>query len=130
MIRPYNPGCKLMAHTDGDVYPIIPDYIEMGLDILSPVQPYVAEMAHDRLKAQFGDRLSFHSGIDIQHVMPFGTPAEVRAEAARSIRTLGMGGGYIIAPAHYLQPDVPPENVIALRDAVLERGCYPLAGAL
>jgi uroporphyrinogen decarboxylase len=126
MAHQFNPQCKLIAHTDGDVYPIIPDYIEMGLDMLNPVQPYVAEMDHERLKQEFGDRLSFHGGIDIQHVLPFGTSEEVRAEAIKTMRALGKGGGYILAPTHYVQPDVPPENVGALRDAVMEAGRYPL----
>jgi uroporphyrinogen decarboxylase len=124
----YNPNIKLMTHTDGDVYPIMPDLIEMGLDVLNPVQPYVKEMEHDKLKQEFGNRLSFHAGIDIQNVMPFGTPEEVEAEAIKTMQALGKGGGYILAPTHYLQPDVPPENVIALRDAVLEFGQYPLNG--
>jgi uroporphyrinogen decarboxylase len=123
----YNPDMKLMAHTDGDVYPIIPDYIAMGLDILNPVQPYVAEMEHDKLKREFGDRLSFHAGMDIQNVLPFGSPEEVRAEVRKVIKALGPGGGYILAPTHYVQPDVPAENILAMRDAVLEFGRYPLA---
>jgi uroporphyrinogen decarboxylase len=127
LLARYNPGAKIMAHTDGDIYPILPDYLEIGLDVLNPVQPYVAEMDHERLKAEFGDRLSFHGGIDIQHVMPFGTPDEVTAEAIKTMRALGPGGGYILAPTHYLQPDVPPENIVALRDAVLAHGRYPLA---
>jgi uroporphyrinogen decarboxylase len=122
----YNPNGKLMAHTDGDVYPLIPDYIEMGLDVLNPVQPYVAEMEHDKLKHEFGGRLAFHGGIDLQKVLPFGTPEQVRAEAVKVMRDLGSGGGYILAPTHYLLPDVPPQNVIALRDAVMECGGYPL----
>jgi len=126
LIDQVNPKIKIMAHTDGDVYPIIPDYIEMGLDVLNPVQPYVAEMEHDKLKAEFGDRLSFHAAIDIQRIMPFGTPEEVKAEAIKAMQTLGPGGGYILAPTHYLQADVPPENIIALRDAVLVHGHYPL----
>ncbi len=127
MAHQFNPKCKLIAHTDGDVYPIIPDYIEMGLDMLNPVQPYVAEMDHERLKHEFGDRLSFHGGIDIQRALPFGTPEEVRAEAIKTMRALGKGGGYILAPTHYVQPDVPPENMVVLRDAVMEAGRYPLA---
>jgi uroporphyrinogen decarboxylase len=127
LFHQYNPNGKLMAHTDGDVYPLIPDYIEMGLDILNPVQPYVAEMEHARLKREFGDRLSFHGGMDLQNVMPFGTPDEVRREAIKVMHALGSGGGLILAPTHYLLPDVPPENVLALRDAVLECGHYPLA---
>jgi len=126
LINQFNPDIKIIAHTDGDVYPLIPDYIEMGLDVLNPVQPYVAEMEHDKLKTEFGDRLSFHAAIDIQKVMPFGTPEEVKAEAIKTIKALGPGGGYILAPTHYLQADVPPENIIALRDAVLEYGIYPL----
>jgi uroporphyrinogen decarboxylase len=124
LFQQYNPGGKLMAHTDGDVYPFIPDYIEMGLDVLNPVQPYVAEMEHEKLKREFGARLAFHGGIDLQKVLPFGTPEQVRAEAIKVMRALGPGGGYILAPTHYLLPDVPPQNVIALRDAVLEHGRY------
>jgi len=126
LINQYNPDIKLMAHTDGDVYPIIPDYIEMGLDVLNPVQPYVDEMEHDKLKEEFGDHLSFHAGIDIQNVMPNGTIEEVKNEAIKTMQALGPGGGYILAPSHYIQSDVPPENIIALRDAVLKYGKYPL----
>lgn len=126
LINNTNPGIKIIAHTDGDVYPLIPDYIDMGLDVLNPVQPYVAEMEHDKLKAEFGDSLSFHAAIDIQRIMPFGTPEDVKAEAVKTMAALGHGGGYILAPTHYLQADVPPENILALRDAVLESGNYPL----
>ncbi len=122
----YNPNGKMMAHTDGDVYPFIPDYIEMGLDVLNPVQPNVAEMEHEIIKREFGEQLSFHGGIDLQYVMPFGTTDEVRTEVHKTIQALGPGGGYILAPTHYLLPDVPPENILALRDAVLQYGNYPL----
>lgn len=122
----YNPNGKIKAHTDGNVYPILEDYLDMGLDILNPVQPYVAQMDHNRIKKEYGDRLSFHGGIDIQAVLPFGKPDEVRAEAKKVMEALGPGGGYILAPTHYLLGDVPPENIIALRDAVLECGPYPL----
>jgi uroporphyrinogen decarboxylase len=126
LFQTYNPQGKLMAHTDGDVYPIIPDYCEMGLDVLNPVQPYVAEMEHERLKCEFGDRLSFHGGIDLQRVLPYGTPEEVRLEAIKIMGQLGPFGGYILAPTHYVLPDVPPENILALRDAVINYGRYPL----
>ena len=98
----------------------------MGLDVLNPVQPYVAQMDHSRIKMEYGDRLSFHGGMDIQEVLPFGSPDDVKAEARKVMRDLGPGGGYILAPTHYLLPDVPPENVVALRDTVLEFGKYPL----
>lgn len=128
MFHQYNSHGKLMAHTDGDVYPLIPDYIEMGLDVLNPVQPYVAEMDHGRLKQEYGNRLSFHGGMDLQRVLPFGQPEEVCGEAIKVMQALGPGGGLILAPTHYLLPDVPPENVIALRDTVLQYGRYPLKG--
>jgi uroporphyrinogen decarboxylase len=126
MLDEINPEIQIMGHTDGDVYPIIPDYIEVGLNILNPVQPYVAEMDHDRLKREFGGKLSFHGGIDLQRVMPFGTVEEVTAEAIKVMRVLGGSGGYILSPTHYLLADVPPENILALRDAVLTYGHYPL----
>jgi len=122
----YNPDGKIKAHTDGNVYPLIEDYIEMGLDILNPVQPYVAQMDHGRVKREFGDRLSFHGGMDIQDVLPFGSPEDVKREARKVMRILGPRGGYILAPTHYVLPDVPPENIMALRDTVLEFGRYPL----
>ena len=122
----YNPNGKIKAHTDGNVYPLLDDYVEMGLDILNPVQPYVAQMDHQHIKEVYGDRLAFHGGIDIQDVLPFGTPGDVEAEAKKVIRALGRGGGYILAPTHYVLPDVPPENIIALRDTVLKFGKYPL----
>lgn len=126
LLEIYNPSAKMKAHTDGDVYPIIPDYIEMGLDVLNPVQPFVAEMDHARLKQEFGAQLSFHGGIDIQHTLPYGTQEEVRSHARHAIASLAPGGGYILAPTHYLLPDVPPENILTLRDVVMESGRYPL----
>ena len=122
----YNPNGKIKAHTDGNIYPLLDDYVEIGLDILNPVQPYVAQMDHQRIKAEYGNRLSFHGGIDIQGVLPFGTPEEVKIEAKKVIQALGPGGGYILAPTHYVLRDVPPENIIALRDAVLTFGKYPV----
>lgn len=127
MLGEINPSCKIKAHSDGDVYPIIKDYIEMGLDILNPVQPYVAEMDHMHIKKEYGSHLSFHGGIDIQRVLPFGSTEDVVLEGKKTMAALGQGGGYILAPTHYVQADVPPENIIALRDAVLEYGRYPLS---
>jgi uroporphyrinogen decarboxylase len=121
-----NPQGRLMTHTDGDIYPLIEDYIRAGIDILNPVQPNVAEMDHARLKREFGNRLAFHGGIDVQGTMPFGTPGDVAAEVRQRLRDLAPGGGYILAPSHNLQADVPPENVVALRDAVHEYGEYPI----
>jgi uroporphyrinogen decarboxylase len=110
-------GGRVLFHSCGAIGPFIPDLIELGVDVLDPIQPATPEMAPERLKAQYGDRLSFHGGIDMQKLLPFGTPEQVRAEAKRYCEVLGRGGGYILGPAHFFQPDVPPENVLAVYPA-------------
>lgn len=122
----HNPNGKIMTHTDGDVSLLIGDYIEAGVDILNCVQPNAGNMDHRRIKEKYGKILSFHGGVDVQYVMPFGTPEEVFSEVKKRIKLLGSGGGFILAPSHNLQHDVPPENIIALRDAVREFGQYPI----
>ena len=98
----------------------------MGLDVLDPIQPRAVGMEPEGLKRDFGKQLVFHGGIDIQHTLPFGTPDEVRAEVQRYIQILGPGGGYIVAPAHNVQNDVPAANLVARRDAVVNEGVYPI----
>lgn len=122
-----NPDGKLMLHSCGNVRPFIPYWIEMGLDVLDPIQPRAAGMEPEGIKRDFGQKLVFHGGIDIQHTLPFGTPEEVSAEVQRYIQILGPGGGYIVAPAHNVQNDVPPANLIAIRDTILKHGTYPIA---
>jgi len=107
-------GARVMYHSCGMIRSFMPDLIAMGVDILDPIQPVTEEMTPERLKADFGSQLAFHGGIDTQALLPFGTPDEVTAEARRYCETLGAGGGYILAPAHLFQPDVPPENVLAV----------------
>ena len=111
-------GAKVLYHSCGQIRPFIPELIALGVDALDPIQPVGLEMAPERLKADFGDRLTFHGGIDMQRLLPHGSPAEVRAEVRRYCETLGRGGGYILGPAHLFQPDVPPENVLAVYEAV------------
>ena len=109
---------KIMYHSCGAIYPFIAAFIDdMGIDVLNPLQPRAAGMDMARIKAEFGDRLSFHGAIDIQHTLPYGTPAEVQAEVRERCRVLGRGGGYICASAHYIQADTPLENVIAMYTA-------------
>ena len=103
-----------MYHSCGNIRPFIPDLIQLGVDILDPIQPVGAEMQPERLRADFGTRLCFHGGIDMQHLLPLGTAEEVRAEVHRYGQTLGADGGYISVPAHLFQPDVPPENILAV----------------
>ncbi|MCX7428707.1 MAG: hypothetical protein NTW96_24155 [Planctomycetia bacterium] len=107
-------GAKVLYHSCGSIVPFIPELIRLGVDVLDPIQPVGSEMSPERLKADFGDRLCFHGGIDMQHLLPHGTPGEVAAEVRRYCETLGRDGGYILGPAHFFQPDVPPENILAV----------------
>jgi uroporphyrinogen decarboxylase len=116
---------KVFFHTDGDVFPLIPDFIEMGVDILNPVQTSAGKMSDlHELKKQFGKNIIFCGAIDTHRILPFGTPDEVRAEVKRVIEILGAGGGYMLAPVHIIMPDVPPENILAMVDAAVEFGTY------
>ena len=118
---------KVFFHTDGDVFPLIEDFIEMGVDILNPIQTSAGKMSDlAGLKKQFGKNIVFCGGIDTQRILPTGTPAEVRQEVHRVINILGPGGGYMVSSVHTVMNDVPPENVLALVDAVEEFGQYPL----
>jgi uroporphyrinogen decarboxylase len=120
-------GAKLYCHTDGAVYPLIPDLIEIGVDALNPIEVSAVGMGDTRmLKAEFGKKLTFGGAIDTRRVLPFGTPEEVREEVRRRIHDLAPGGGYVVSPVHNIQPDVPPENVVAMYDAAYDLGHYPL----
>jgi uroporphyrinogen decarboxylase len=102
------------------------DLIEIGVDILHPVQVSAKDMEPGELKAQFGDRLCFCGGIDTQQVLPHGTREEVQEEVQRRIQELAPGGGYLLAAVHAIQPDVPPENVCTMFEAALAHGRYPI----
>ena len=117
-LKSANPQIKVAYHSDGNIYPIIPDLIEIGLDVLNPIQP--ASMDPAQLKREFGDRLCFWGSIDEQHTLPFGTPAAVRNEVRERLRTLGKNGGLIIGPTHHVQLDTPLENFWAMARTVTE----------
>jgi uroporphyrinogen decarboxylase len=112
---------EIFFHTDGAVADLIPELIDVGVTILDPVQPSARGMDFATLKRKFGDRLTFHGGIDVQQVLPFATPEEVRAEVRRAMTILGEGGGYILAPTHNIQPDTPLENILAMYEEALGR---------
>ena len=115
----------LFFHCCGAIRDIIPDLIEVGVDALNPVQVAAAGMDSAGLKRDFGDALSFWGGgVDTQRVLPLGTPAEVRDEVRRRIDDLAPGGGFVFAAVHNIQGDVPPENILAMRQAVAECGAY------
>jgi uroporphyrinogen decarboxylase len=116
---------KIFYHSDGNVVELLDDFIENGLDVLNPVQ--VSAIGDVKaMKRDFGDRLSFWGGIDTQKVMPYGTPGEVANEVRERILELGKGGGYVLSSVHAIQPDVPPENIVAMADACRMHGKYPL----
>ena len=122
-----NPALKIAFHSDGNIFPIIPDLIDVGLDILNPIQPKSMDPAE--VKRRFGDKLTFWGTVDIQEVMPFGSVDDVIQEVKLRIRTVGKGGGLIIAPAHNIQPEVPIANMLAFYETVKTYGRYPLADA-
>jgi uroporphyrinogen decarboxylase len=115
-LRRINPHVKIAYHSDGLISPIIPDLIEIGLDVLNPVQPACMDPA--RLKRDYGDKLSFWGSLDEQHTLPFGTPADVRREVLTRLDTIGKGGGLIIGPTHFVQLDTPMENFRAMIDTI------------
>jgi uroporphyrinogen decarboxylase len=122
-----NTSWKLFFHCCGAIYPIIPTLIDIGIDILNPVQTTAVGMEPARLKAEFGDRLTFWGGgIDTQTVLPFGTPGEVRAQVRERIHIFAPGGGFVFNPIHNIQEKVPIENLIAMYEAVRDYGQYPL----
>lgn len=104
----------VMYHTDGAAYKIIPELIEMGVNVLNPLQPGVKGMEFDRLKSEFGDKLCFHGGIDIVKTLPTGTEEDVRHEVRENIQTLGKEGGYIMASSHHIQAGTPLKNIFAM----------------
>lgn len=123
-LRRLNPNIKFAFHTDGYNIPIIPDLIEVGVNILNPVQP--RSMDPGELKRRFGDKLSFWGTIDNQHTMPFGSVENVVNETKLRLKTVAPGGGLILGPAHNVQPQVPIENIMAFYDTARRYGRYPI----
>lgn len=105
----------MMQHSCGSIRPVIGDMVELGLNILDPVQTAAADMEPEGLKREFGDVLTFHGGVNTEGTLPFGTPDEVYEETKHLMSVLGGGGGgYIVCASQYLQHDIPVENVIAM----------------
>jgi uroporphyrinogen decarboxylase len=115
-----NPDVKVAWHTCGSILPFIPRFIELGLDILNPIQPLAKGMDPQWLKDTYGDKLTFFGGICVQELLPKGTPETIKAEVKRRNAILGKGGGYLMAPAHNIQVDTPLENIFAMFEAVQE----------
>ena len=118
--RTVNPNIKIAWHSCGSIAPIILDFIDIGLDILNPLQPLAKDMTPELLSREFGKDLMFFGGIDVQDLLPNGTPQKIKDEIKRRIEILGKHGRYIVAPAHNVQDDTPVENVLAMFEAVRE----------
>ena len=114
-------NAKIVFHLCGAAREFIPDLIDIGADAVNPVQTAARGMDPEALKRDFGDHIAFWGGVDTQHVLPFGTPAEVRQEVRRCINTLGPSG-YVLASCHNIQAGVPPENIEAMFAAAAELG--------
>lgn len=109
-------------HSDGNIRDVIPDLIEVGVNVLNPVQPECMDPSD--IKKKYGNKLSFWGTIGTQTTMPFGTPEDVKKEVKKRIETVGYDGGLVLAPTHILEPDVPVDNILAFFDAVSEFGYY------
>ncbi len=125
-LKGLNPRLKIAYHTDGTVWPIIPDLIEIGLDVLNPIQPACMDPAE--LKQRYGANLCFWGSLDEQYTLPFGTPTDVAAEVCRRLQTIGRGGGLIIGPTHHIQLDTPLANFWAMINTVTNTPYAALAG--
>jgi uroporphyrinogen decarboxylase len=114
-------GMVTLSHCCGSVADIMPDIIEIGLDVLESVQPEAAGMDPYALKRQYGEQITFWGGLGSQSTIPFGTPAEIRLEITKLCREMGRGGGYILTPSKGLQPETPTENAVAVVESFLEQ---------
>jgi uroporphyrinogen decarboxylase len=113
----------ILLHSDGAVAPFIPDFIEMGVDALNPVQISATGMAPEALKREFGQDMTFWGGgCDTQATLPFGTPEQVEEEVKRNIDILAPGGGFVFAAVHNIQAEVPSENTLAMFKTALRYG--------
>jgi uroporphyrinogen decarboxylase len=117
-LKAINPKVKVAYHTDGNVELVIPELIEIGIDVLNPIQPGSMDPAF--VKEQYGDQLCFWGSIDEQHTLPFCTPDEVRTEVLHRLKTIGKDGGLILAPTHHVQLDTPLENFWAMVNTIVE----------
>jgi uroporphyrinogen decarboxylase len=124
------PRAKRFFHSCGNVRPLIPDLIEIGVEILNPVHIRASGMEPTALKREFGRELVFWGGgVDTQGVLPQGTPQEVQEEVQRNLEALAPGGGYVFTPVHNIQADVPVENIVAMWQALQRYGVYPCGGS-
>ena len=122
-----NSGAAIFFHTDGAVQTLLPELIDAGMDCFNTVQTDAADMDGMELKRKFGKNVTFWGGgVDTHRVMPFATPEQVREDVRRRIKIFAPGGGYVFSTIHNILGDVPPQNIVAAVDAILEFGHYPI----
>jgi uroporphyrinogen decarboxylase len=119
------PNAKVMFHSCGNVRPEIPDFIEIGIDILNPVHINATGMEPSQLKKDFGKDIVFWGGgVDTQKILPSGTITEVADDVKKNIDALAPGGGFVFATVHNIQSDVPPQNIMAMWETLNKYGLY------
>ena len=121
-VKKEDPSIKFFLHSDGYIYEIIPDLIEIGVDILNPIQPEVMDPAE--IKKEFGKDLIFCGGISVQYTLPLGTSADIEQEVKLRMETIGKDGGYLMCPSHITGPEIPWENIEAYFSAAEKYGNY------
>jgi uroporphyrinogen decarboxylase len=125
-LKSADPRVKIAYHSCGSYYPVIPELLEIGVDILNALQPNARDMDLARLKEQFGEKAVFFGGLDTQEVLPFGSVRDVEEEIKRVIQAAARGGGLILAGAHNIQPDVSVEKLVSIFDFSKRHGTYPV----
>jgi uroporphyrinogen decarboxylase len=119
------PNAYLFFHSCGNVRPYLPGFIEAGVDILNPVHTHATGMEPIALKKDFGDALTFWGGgVETQHILPHGTPEDIREDVKRNLDALAPNGGYVFNTVHNIQPEVPPQNIMAMWESLQEFGRY------
>jgi len=121
-VKKWAPNVKTLMHSCGSISTVIRDRAEMGLDVQNPMNPLAKDMSPEHLKENFGDIIAFHGGVDIQRLLPFGTPEKIKSEVKRLIKIWMPTGGWIGTSSHNIQPDTPPENIVAMFDTLQEFG--------
>lgn len=123
--KSYGEKGYVFFHSCGNVRPFLPSFIQMGIDIINPVHIAAKGMKPRGLKADFGDKITFWGGgVETQHILPYGTPRQVREDIKRNVEALKSGGGFVFATVHNIQADAPAENIMAMYDALREFGQY------
>jgi uroporphyrinogen decarboxylase len=125
LIKEAAPHCKIWFHSDGRMEPFLSRLIDLGVDVFHCLEYFPGLVDMGQIKRDYGDKLCFWGGIDIKEALQ-GDVGRVQAEVKERIKALAPGGGYILAPANHVQPDVPAENLVALFSAARQYGEYPL----